>query len=284
MMSSAATAPKSWLAQAQRVSLERVAVELGIKRTRDDRLGPCPACHETTRSHRDDRLGPLFVIRHGTRWKCDRCDAKGDALDLVSFAELERAFDEEAAPFIRTWYAVRGWCEASPEVPVLTPRTSTGTALGQGGELERTEGEATLEAALPGSVAGPGASASGDVPLKRVGRPTKCDEALITRVALLVRQGCSPNRAAKLEGVGSSTLHEWRRRAEADPGSVYAQLFNAIAHAQTEVEALAEQVVVTLLTHSDPRVKLMAARLYLERRLPEEWGPVVPESRSSESR
>lgn len=108
----------SWLEDARRVTLEGAAAELGIERTRDGHLSPCPSCGERTRSRTDDRLGPVFVIHQGRRWKCGRCEARGDVLDLVSFAELGRAMDSTATGYVRSWFAIRGWCEAAADEPV----------------------------------------------------------------------------------------------------------------------------------------------------------------------
>lgn len=106
-----------WHEDARRVDLVQVAAELGIDRTRDGRLTPCPACGERTRSRTDPREGPVFVISQGRRWKCGRCSARGDALDLVARVQLGSSCDSEAVPEVRGWFAARGWCPPDPESP-----------------------------------------------------------------------------------------------------------------------------------------------------------------------
>ena len=110
----------SWLEDARRIELAQVAVELGLERSRDGHLGPCPSCGEQTRSRRDSRRGPLFTSR-SRRWRCGRCDAHGDAIDLVSFVESGRVLDADNASIVRSWFAARGWClparDALPVVP-----------------------------------------------------------------------------------------------------------------------------------------------------------------------
>lgn len=114
---------EKWCEDARRVDLLQVAAELGIDRTRDGRLTPCPACRERTRSRTDPREGPVYVIHRGTRWKCGRCSARGDALDLVARVLRGTDCDLEAAPAVRAWFAARGWCEAepAPELEELPP-------------------------------------------------------------------------------------------------------------------------------------------------------------------
>ncbi len=106
-----------WHEEAHRVDLLQVAAELGIERTRDGRLAPCPACGEKTRSRTDPREGPVFVISQGRRWKCGRCSARGDTLDLVATVLRGGVCDAEAAIEVRGWFAARGWCPPDPEGP-----------------------------------------------------------------------------------------------------------------------------------------------------------------------
>lgn len=122
----------AWHEDARRIDLAQVAAELGIERTRDGKLTPCPGCGEKTRSKSDSREGPVYVISRGTRWKCGRCEARGDALDLVARVLRGTACDPEAVPVVRAWFAARGWCESDPDGPEperVTVRDSAALSL-----------------------------------------------------------------------------------------------------------------------------------------------------------
>ena len=89
-----------WLESARRVGLLQVVAEVGLE-VRRRVLSRCCACGG------DDGAK---VVGEG-RWKCFRCDAGGDAVDLVSYAVAGRKLDREAGLLVRDWYAARGWCE-----------------------------------------------------------------------------------------------------------------------------------------------------------------------------
>jgi hypothetical protein len=109
--------------------------------------------------------------------------------------------------------------------------------------------------------------------MSKLGKPSKCTEVLICRLVEHVERGSSGVQAAMLAGVGRSTFHEWRQRAQREPDSIYARLFRRIEEAELTVGARAAGVVVDLLGSEEPRVRLAAARFFLERRQPDEWGP-----------
>lgn len=107
----------AWHEDARRVDFFQVSHELGIERTRDGKLTPCPGCGERLRSKNDDRLGPVYMIYRDTRWRCGRCDRRGDSLDLVAMVLRGTICDPEAVPAVRAWFAARGWCEPDPGGP-----------------------------------------------------------------------------------------------------------------------------------------------------------------------
>lgn len=104
----------SWIDAAKTVPVEQVIETLGL-RGRRGHFGPCPACGRTDK----DACG----FGHGKGWTCFRCDAGGDALDLVAWsvggARLRDLTPERKAD-VRAWYAARGWCEP-PEGARLPP-------------------------------------------------------------------------------------------------------------------------------------------------------------------
>lgn len=107
-----------WLDAARSVTLEAVAHELGMELRRVG-FGPCPGCGSDYRSRKDGtRRGPCGMTPDKRGWRCHRCDAGGDALDLVSLRLTGARFRDVAArpdgAAVRDWYASRGWCEAAP--------------------------------------------------------------------------------------------------------------------------------------------------------------------------
>lgn len=104
-----------WLEAVRPVSVEAVATELGLA-VRRRALGPCPACGAERRGGGDTR-GPCGLTRDGHGFRCFRCDAAGDAADLVALrltgSRLREATAEQRAE-VRAWYAARGWCEPEP--------------------------------------------------------------------------------------------------------------------------------------------------------------------------
>lgn len=105
----------SWIDAAKGATVEAVAAELGLD-VRRRTFGPCPGCGAERRGGADRR--PPCGFRDG--WSCFRCDARGDALDLVARvvagARLRELTLERMAE-VRAWYAARGWCDPAPGGP-----------------------------------------------------------------------------------------------------------------------------------------------------------------------
>ena len=98
--------------------------------------------------------------------------------------------------------------------------------------------------------------------------PSKLTPEVISKILTLVR-GCVPiSTAARSAGVSYSTLKEWRRRGEEEPGSIYAEFAAALEEAVAEAE-----IVMVSAVHraagSDPK----AAQWMLERRFQGRWSP-----------
>lgn len=109
-----------WIESAKAVPLVQIAADLGFAvEGRHHLRGACPACNEGARSRHDRRGGALFLTGRNARWRCQRCDAHGDGVEL---ARLVLSLDW---PELRAWFASRGWCEPAadrPPPPRVKPR------------------------------------------------------------------------------------------------------------------------------------------------------------------
>ena len=106
------SAAMSWIQDARRVGLEQVALELslGLRRGRFD---ACPSCGgDACKAYNGDH----------PRWRCYRCSAHGDAIDLVSYAIAGGSLSRDSQGDVRAWYASRGWCEGEPGAEPMTTR------------------------------------------------------------------------------------------------------------------------------------------------------------------
>ncbi len=85
-------------------ALTETATAIGMRR-KSTRWGPCPACNAKQLGKRDKR-SPI-VIRDA--WRCYRCDQGGDAIDLVSFALLDRKGRHAGERFVevKAWFRDR---------------------------------------------------------------------------------------------------------------------------------------------------------------------------------
>ncbi|MCA9000546.1 MAG: hypothetical protein KDB61_01390 [Planctomycetes bacterium] len=73
-----------WLEAARDLPVVDVAVRLGLEVRGGRSLAPCPSCGADVRSrtHHDHR-GPIGVTPNGRGWRCHKCDAHGDAIQLA---------------------------------------------------------------------------------------------------------------------------------------------------------------------------------------------------------
>lgn len=73
---------------------------------------------------------------------------------------------------------------------------------------------------------------------KKVGRPTKLDDALIKRLASHIRQHNFPETAAAYENIPKQRFNDWLRNGKklesTDPGSIYVKFRAAILKARAE--------------------------------------------------
>ena len=108
---------RSWLEEAiERAALDTVAGELGMEARAGRSLLPCPGCGAEQRGSRD-RRGPIGLTHNGHGWRCHRCQAGGDAIDMAAYMVgggrlAELGHDGKAR--LRAWFAARGWCHPPP--------------------------------------------------------------------------------------------------------------------------------------------------------------------------
>jgi hypothetical protein len=80
--------PEGWQERVRVCPIGDTARMLGME-IQGSSASPCPSCGEEKRSSRGgDRRGAVFLATRYNRWKCYRCNAEGNGLDLVSVAVL----------------------------------------------------------------------------------------------------------------------------------------------------------------------------------------------------
>ena len=82
-----------------------LASVLGLHTKKLNTFGPCVACGMEQRGS-DDRRGPIGISSDRRGWKCHRCSAAGDVLDLVSYVKASaKSRDLSKAQ----WADIRSW-------------------------------------------------------------------------------------------------------------------------------------------------------------------------------
>ena len=114
-----------WISDVKsRAKISVLAPSLGLTVGRMNSIGPCPCCNEARRGDRDAR-GPIGFDRPPGTWKCYRCEAKGDVLDLIScvrFGDRLSAIDAESKSAIRAWCEREGLATGDTRSPVRMVR------------------------------------------------------------------------------------------------------------------------------------------------------------------
>ena len=113
----------------ERARISDLASALGLARGRMSSLGPCVACGEQRRGSGDPR-GPIGVAGDDRGWRCHRCDAGGDVIDLVACKLAGGASFSDCSPEQRK--EVRGWFERAGLVEPRNapPRVRTAGRVG----------------------------------------------------------------------------------------------------------------------------------------------------------
>ena len=143
----------AWIEDARHAPLLGVAAALGLEQDRAGRaLRPCPGCGAERRGSRDPR-GPVGLTPDRGGWRCFRCGAGGDGLDLVAtrlFAGRLRDLAPENVQDVRDWYAEHGWgstgtTSESASPPSSVPATTTTAAPPPLSEIARPPADEVAE-------------------------------------------------------------------------------------------------------------------------------------------
>ena len=119
----------SWIDKVRGIKLPDVASELGMVVKGRRALSPCPACQAEIRGYSSrDRRGPVGLTANANGWRCHRCSAGGDALDLVAYqigGHCMADLDAHGKAQVRAFYAARQWCAPLGGSPKGGPNNRT---------------------------------------------------------------------------------------------------------------------------------------------------------------
>ena len=150
-----------WIDQiTDRLTVQEVASHLGVRFSARAGLSPCPACGEESRGS-EDRRGPVGVRGDGKGWRCFRCDAAGDALELAVLSwtgHRVRELSPDQRAEVRSRCEGLGWCDGQDHGGP-GPRTSSRKASplpDQGWKVARPgSGRTVVEPEPPPEGSGP---------------------------------------------------------------------------------------------------------------------------------
>jgi len=109
-----------------RAPVMAVADACGLRVTRGAGLTPCLACNAEQRGS-DDRRGPVGARTDGNGWRCFRCDASGDSIDLAAMrwgGGRLRELSPEQRQVVRERCAELGWCSTDDAAPAGAGRAA----------------------------------------------------------------------------------------------------------------------------------------------------------------
>lgn len=113
----------SWYEQISQHGVAKVALALGLQVVGvsgnvNRGISPCPSCSAEKRGRRD-RRGPIGIRPDDRGWRCHRCDAHGDPVNLASWV-LQGAYKPNGRRWreLQASCAVLGLCD-SPQGPRL---------------------------------------------------------------------------------------------------------------------------------------------------------------------
>lgn len=110
----------NWIATAkERTTIPQVAELLGMKTKRMNSYSPCPSCGRDRRGGSDPR-GPIGVAQDSRGWRCHRCGAGGDCVDLVALSVCNATFRDCSSSDKST---VKSWFERAGILGGATAKT-----------------------------------------------------------------------------------------------------------------------------------------------------------------
>jgi len=100
-----------WIDQVRDLPVGVVGELLGLELRSGPSLAPCPACAAPCRSmsNPSERRGPVGLTNNGLGWRCHRCDAHGDAIELVRHVV--------GAAGMRAWFEQHAYIQADQGSP-----------------------------------------------------------------------------------------------------------------------------------------------------------------------
>jgi KaiC/GvpD/RAD55 family RecA-like ATPase len=183
-----------------RATVAQAAQAVGLRATRGAGLTPCPACNAEHRGS-DDKRGPVGSRTDGQGWKCFRCDASGDVIDMLALAwggGRLRELAPEQRTQLRERCSAQGWCSADDE-------GRTGASRGAPA-VRRLPTPAPASQPRPRAPAGPPAATpqQGGPFGWRPELPAECE------AALWAEEGAQVLAYLQGRGFSEETLRHWR--------------------------------------------------------------------------
>lgn len=109
------------------------------------------------------------------------------------------------------------------------------------------------------------------MPAKTTGRPSKLTPKTHTALVTALTSGCYRETAAKVAGIGVSTLYRWLEQGEADIEHNRTTPYRELREAIEKAEADAEKKLLDTIQAAAPK-NWQAAAWMLERKNPDRWG------------
>lgn len=187
------------------LAVSEAASALGLRPGPLRSLSPCPACSEQRRGT-GDRRGPIGLATNDRGWKCHRCDATGDVVDLVSYSLAKRRF-REIGDADRE--AVRGWFERHGSLAPAEQRPRLRSVPETRGASPRLRAAPAPLATEEGSSDEPGGSSGGG----GGGGPFAWRESLVdeAEAALWAPEGLAVlSYLTETRRFSEQTIREWR--------------------------------------------------------------------------
>jgi hypothetical protein len=106
------------------------------------------------------------------------------------------------------------------------------------------------------------------------GRPTKCTPEVMRKVRAAILKGAGREDAARAAGLSPSTFHLWMSKA-ASGEAEFSEFLETVEGAESDLVRKAGQVLTDLLgsKKTPAAVRFASAKLILERRRADVWGP-----------
>jgi len=105
---------------------------------------------------------------------------------------------------------------------------------------------------------------------KKIGRPTKLNPTIEKRILEALRDGATYRSACAYAGIDYKTFRSWMLKGEGKRSGKFRRFWEAVQKAEHEAEMKCIKAWVSKIDED-----WRAAKEFLERRFPEEWGRAV---------